>query len=615
MRSQVCRTFFFISFWTVIYIPLFAQDGNDSTTNRIDSFLLNQKGLLGKLVKNIVANKPIPLSAPVRNDLLFIKFNGKIIRNITIKRLDFGIPITDTSKRFKNTLTQWASDFHHKTKEEVIRNNLFFKKGDKLIPYLVADNERHLRDLPYLQDATISVKSAGRDSVDVVILTKDVLSLGGSYRMHNTTKMSLALSEDNIAGTGHEFLVRGFFDDKRDSKFGSGAQYTGRNIGGSFINWYGGYISFHKNFNTGLQNEETAYTGFVRPLVNPYMRFTYAAEAAWHNTNDVYASDSLYEMDNKYRYYNYDAWIGWNTGAFKIPGGKNKDNRLRTVLGLRYLRQHFMEVPFKYQHQYYYQYANQQATLASVTIFRQDFYKAQYVYGFGRNEDIPEGADLSLATGWTKKAGIERPYVGIDIQRYFFTARESYFNYTLKADGYLHHKQIEDINLLANVEYFSRLLHFGKWKQRSFVNAGITHQPDRVLNEPLFLQSDFGLREWRSDTLLAGNTRITVKAESVFFVPWNLANFRFAPFAFGNFCIFTPTAKKFSHSDLYSSIGGGIKTRNESLIFKSMELRAYFFPQKNFFNEYWRFEFNANIRFKYTRQFVKKPDFINVNVM
>jgi hypothetical protein len=604
---------FSIGFWAFC-LASSAQE-EDSTTYRLDSFLLNQKGLLGKLARNIVADKPIPLHAPVRNDLLFIRFKGKFIRNIIIKRLDFGVPLSDTSKRFKNKLTQWANDLHHKTREDVIRNNLFFKRGDKLVPYLVADNERNLRDLPYLQDATISIMRAGRDSVDILILTKDVLSIGGSFRMHNTTRMSIALSEDNLAGTGHELLVRSFFDDKRNPKFGYGAEYTARNIDGSFINWYGGYLSFHKNFNTGSQNEEMISTGFVRPLVNPYMKFTYAAEAAWHNTNDVYESDSLYELNNRYRYYNYDAWIGWNTGAFKLSAVLNKDNRMRTLLGLRYLRQHFSEVPFKYQSQYNYGYANLQAVLASITIFRQDFYKAQYVYGFGRNEDIPEGADLSLTAGWTKKAGVERPYIGIDIQRYFFTARESYFNYTLKADGHLHHKRIEDVNLLVNVDYFSRLLHFGKWKQRNFVSAGVAYQPSRVLNEPLFLQSDFGLREWHNDTLLPGNTRITLKAESVFFVPWNLANFRFAPFAFGNLCLFTPVTRKFSHSDWYNSLGGGIRTRNESLIFETMELRAYFFPQKNFFNEYWRFEFNTNIRFKYNRQFVKKPDFVNVNVM
>ena len=129
------------------------------------------------------------------------------------------------------------------------------------------------------------------------------------------------------------------------------------------------------------------------------------------------------------------------------------------------------------------------------------------------------------------------------------------------------------------------------------------------------LQSDFGVREWRSDTLITGDTRITLKMESVFFSPFNLANFRFAPFAFANVCLFTPVDDKFSHSKWYNSLGGGIKTRNESLVFETMEIRAYYFPQGNFTGEYWRLEFNTNIRFKYNRQFVKKPDFVNVNGM
>jgi hypothetical protein len=523
---------------SLIIIQSYAQ--NDSSINKIDSFLMHQKGLLGKLARNLMADKPIASSAPVRNDLLFMKYKGKFIRNIVIKRLDFGTPLTDTGRHFKNTFTQLASDFHHKTREDVIRNNLFFKPGDQFIPYLISDNERQLRDLPYLHDAEISVKNAGSDSVDIVIVTKDVLSIGGSYEMQATTKMSLAVSEDNLGGTGDKFLLRGFFDNKRDPKFAYGTEYTSRNLGGSFIDWNGGYLNFNRNYTNGFQNEEMVYTGLKRPLVNPYVKFTYAAQAAWHITHDVYKSDTLYETNNRYRYYNYDAWIGWNTGAFKLSADVNKDNRMRTMLGLRYLQQSFGRVPLKYEGQYYYQFADLKAILSSITIFRQDFYKAQNVYGFGRNEDIPEGADLSLTTGWTKKSGSNRPYMSLNLQRYFFTARESYFNYTLKADGYLQHKQLEDINLLFNVDYFSRLIRMGnKWKQRSFVSAGIAHQVKRVLDEPLFLQSDFGVREWHADTLIAGDTRITLKAESVFFVPWRLAKFSFAPFAFGNLCLFT----------------------------------------------------------------------------
>ena len=604
------RKIFFLLFLMAAAVSLCAQE--DSTANSFDSFLLRRKGLLGKLARSIVTDQAISANVPARNDLLWRQYKGKVIRNISVRRLDFGIPISDTASQFKSTLTRWANHLHHKTREQVIRNNLFFKKGDRLVPVLVADNERHLRDLPYLQDARISITRVTRDSVDILVLTKDVLSIGGSYRMHSTQRMSIAISEDNLDGTGHELLFRTLYDNTRDPKFGSGAEYTARNIKGSFIDGYAGFLSYNKNFNTGTQNEEWGYAGFVRPLVNPYMKFTYAAEAAWHNTQNVYAKDSVYETDHRYRYYNYDAWIGWNSGAFKIFR-VNKDNRMRTLVGLRYLQQNFTEVPFKYQDQYHYSYADLSAVLSSLTVFRQDFYKTQYVYGFGRNEDIPEGADLSLTAGWTKKAGIERPYLGIDLQRYFFTARESYFNYILKADGYLRHGHMEDINLLFSVDYFSRLLRIGAWKERNFITASIAHQPERILNEPLFLQSDFGLREWRNDTLNTGDSRATIKGEAVFFTPWNLANFHFAPFIFGNLCMFTPINEKFSRSDWYSSYGGGIRTKNESLIFETIEFKAYFFPRKNFLGDHWRLEFNTHIRFKYNRQFIKKPDFTNVN--
>lgn len=579
----------------------------------MDSFLLNRKGLLGKLAKNIMAHQTIAEGVPLRNDLVFIRYEGKVIRNIQVRRLDFGTPITDTSSHFKNKLTQLAKDFHRTTREQVIRNNLFLKKGDKLVSHILADNERHLRDLPYLLDAKIAVMYATADSVDILVLTKDVLSIGGSYQMHNTQKMSVGISEDNLGGWGHELLLRTLFDNIRNPKFGYGAKYTARNIKGSFIDADMGYLSYNNNFNTWKENEELMYTGFVRPLVNPYMKFTYAAEAAWHNTANVYSTDSLYETAQKYRYYNYDAWIGWNAGAFKIFGN-NKDNRLRTLIGLRYLQRNFSEVPIQFLHQYNYQYADLRAVLSSITIFRQDFYKTQYIYGFGRNEDIPEGADISFTAGWTRKSGVERPYFGLDIQRYFFTRNESYFNCTLKADGYWRQRQSEDVNILFNVDYFSRLMHLGTtWKERNFISADIAHQSRLILNEPLFLQSDFGLREWRNDTVTLGNTRATLKIESVFFTPWNLANFRFAPFAFANVCMFTPMEQKISRSNWYNSYGGGLRTRNESLIFETLEFKAFFFPNKNFFGDYWRLEFNTNVRFKFNRQFIKKPDFVNAN--
>ncbi|WP_332700055.1 hypothetical protein, partial [Halalkalibacter lacteus] len=75
----------------------------------------------------------------------------------------------------------------YKTRAWVVHNNLFFREHDRLSPYLLANNERYLRDLPYMREARILVWPVRvNDSVDVIVITKDVLSIGGSIAMRNS---------------------------------------------------------------------------------------------------------------------------------------------------------------------------------------------------------------------------------------------------------------------------------------------------------------------------------------------------------------------------------------------------------------------------------------------
>ena len=75
------------------------------------------------------------------NEADFRKYDGFIIRNINIVRYPFGITIGDTTKRLNNSLTKMANYLHPLTQTRIIRKNFFFKKGDKLKPFLMADNE------------------------------------------------------------------------------------------------------------------------------------------------------------------------------------------------------------------------------------------------------------------------------------------------------------------------------------------------------------------------------------------------------------------------------------------------------------------------------------------
>ena len=581
----------------------------------LDDFLKTRKGLFGRMIKNLRrdTNEVLQANDLKRNDVVYKKFEGYIIRHIRIRDLHFGIPLADTSLKVVTTLTRLANKVHHITRTSVIRNNLFFNENDSLLPYLMADNETFLRQLPYLQDATINVVpvKGSSDSVDVYVIVKDLFALGGSVRSLGLKNTDIEIKEDNFSGYGNSIGLQGLYDNTRRKHFGAGINYIQRNIGGSFIDVGAGYQSFYPNIN-GLKEENIYYVGFIKPLIHRYMRWTYQFNAAYHSTRNMYSSDSIYLTDIRYRFYNFDAWAGYNINSKGIAT-RAEDRILRKLVALRIIHQNFQDLPGKYSSLYSWRYANLTGILGSLSFYRQNFYKTQYIYAFGRNEDIPEGLNLTLTLGYTKKQNLTRPFIGFNYQRSSFNLKKNYFSYTLRAEGYLHNKKIDDVNLLGGIDYFDHLKAMGpKWKQRTFISLGIAKQINTILNEPLYFDSQFGLREFKNGDV-GGSLRAAVKAESVFFSPWSIASFRFAPFIFGNTGLFSPYNTTLSTSNIYSSVGGGIRTRNESLIFGTLEFRGYYFLKKNFYNQNYRFDISTNITFKNNTQLVLRPDFVQVN--
>jgi hypothetical protein len=572
---------------------------------------------LGKVINNFKKDSTeVDYAAQFKtNEAAFIPFEGLIIRNIVIERIPFGFSIGDTSRKLINSLTRLANNLHHITKTRVVRKNLFFREGDSLRPYLMADNERFLRQLLYFQDAQFFVTRTGpgSDSVDVFVEVKDVFSLGGAINSLGLKQSSIEFREDNFAGSGNSAIAYTLYDDKRKNDFAFGGEYNSRNVGGSFMDAKIGYQSFYPAI-TGVKEDNNYYIDLHKPLVNRYMLWTYEFSAAYHATTNLYNRDSVYFSDVHYRYYNIEAWAGYNVDA-RDYSEEEESTKLRKLIGLRYLDQRFLDVPGKYESVYDWKYPTINAALASVTFYRQNFYKTKYIYGFGRNEDIPEGLLLTLTAGYTERQNAKRPFIGFNFERYHFNKQENYISYKIAAEGYLHASAIEDLNLMGSLFYFDHLKSIGKkWKQRFFLNFDLAQQVNTVFNQPLFANSQFGLPEYGNEVInnerVGGALRSTGKVESEFFSPWSVVAFRFAPFVFTDVSVFSPYSYQ---TKVLSSVGGGIRTRNESLIFGTIELKTYYFPQKNFYNERFRFSLSTNVIFKYNNQFVKKPDFIQIN--
>lgn len=596
--------------------PLSTRAQADTGRLSIEDIILRQKGIVRDLARILLADTSTPeVQGVSRTDKKFQRYDGKIIRFILVLTTEFGYAVADTNKKIKTALRSLSNAFHHRTRDFVIRNNLFFLEHDKLLPFVLADNERHLRDLPFVRDAFIRVRPVrgSRDSVDVIVFSKDVLTIGGSFRMHSSESVSFAVKEENLFGNGDRIVGESLFDIMRKQKFGYGFEYVRRNVAGTFIDGTLGYTNAAKAYNNGKRQEQIAYFKLIKPLVSRNMKWTYGSELEWHKTQNFYNTDSIYKNDLKYRYNIIDAWTTLNIDAAKLDNSNDKA-RIRRLLGLRVVQQNFMDKPLRYTNQYSYSYADFKAVLASISIFRQVFYKTQFIYGFGRNEDVPEGMEASFTSGRTKKNGRVRPYTGINFQRYHFTARQHYFNYSLGVGSYLYKGKMEDIDLLAKLDYFSRLYHpEGKWKQRIFFSTSIARQFNSLLNEPLLPGKEFSPGEI-TNTAFGGNTRLTAKAESVFFSPWSVLFFRFAPFVFGNATyIDWNTENNIPVPKFNMALGGGIRIRNESLIFGTTEFRGIYFPRKNLRNESWRVEVNTNIRFKYNQEFIKRPELVKVN--
>jgi hypothetical protein len=563
-------------------------------------FLAKKKGLLGIIGRNLSTYNTG--DAPVKVENPFLRYRGKIIRSVQTIRLGFEYNFEDTTRIKDNFGIKVGKQLHKNTADKVIRNNLFFDEGQPLHPYLMADNERYLRDLVYIRDARILVDNVegSADSVDVVVITKDVFSIGAKLLLNSKERGRGEITEENFLGSGTRLQVSSYHDNERFPKTGVGAEFTRRNIGGSFIDWVSGYRDYRYAFTSGRNQETVVYTRIEKPLVTPYIATTGALEWSYQRTRNVYDSDSLYQYDYRYAYYNIDAWFGYSLNSRRALSA-DKEMRVHRFVTLRAFKQHFINEPVKYKTVYDYRFADFTGLLSSFNIFKQVFYKTNFIYGFGRNEDVPEGFNIALTGGYITKQNIKRPYAGLNVSVSEFKKKGFYSNYIMRLGGYFYRNRFEDVDLLLSADYFTRLMKLSStWYHRIFFSTAITAQANPVLNY-------FNNGTFNSDL------RTTVKAEAVFYNTSRVLGFRFAPFLFTDACMIKPTKQNLTQSDLFTAVGGGIRTRNENLILGTVELKGYYYPRVVGDMRNWKVELNSNIRFRYLSSFISRPDVINPN--
>jgi len=545
-----------------------------------------------------------------KNEWPFLPHQGKGIRHILIKEFGFDKSLTDTAKEINYFGKDFIKHLHRITRERIIRNNLFIKEKTALNANVVADNERYLRSLKYIHDARILVDTIANepDSIDLIIVTKDFLSLTFQFDNATKEKFKAETGDVNLMGTAQSIRVTTLLEKSRTPHFGYELLYEKNSIANTFINATISYSTINADLYDGTLDEHTWHIALERPLVSQYLHVAGAIKLAHSQTSDNYSKpDSLFY---NYHYDTYDAWFGYNVGIRKFLFLKSVLNR--QFISIRYFRNKFNQAPYQVKDGYNFRFNDQEAILAQFTFFRQNFYKTNYVFGFGITEDVPYGYNIALTTGWYKQSHMERLYTGIDANHYVVTDQGYVRQYFLRAGTFLNGSKFQDAAVLIGVSTFSRVFSFRNLKIRQYLRFSYTKQFNRIGLEPLGINNVFGLQYISFDSA-SGNQRSSIHTEMFFFLKYKALGFKFAPFASADVAFFTPENKSSPNSGFYFGLGGGIRARNENILLGTIELRFMYFPRKSIQHNAFKITVDTNLHFRYNNSYVKEPDIIQVN--
>ena len=540
---------------------------------------------------------------------------GKKINHIYIEHKKFSNYGFSDSSNYSNLLTNFANKFHNHTKEETIRKNLFFYENEYLNPLVIAYNEKWLRDLAYIQDARIIAIPLKMDTnfVDVYVITKDIFPFGASLQLKNANAYDASVTIENIKNEGNAFTLYQNFDIDRKTKNGVGFNYSARNILASFIDVNMGANTLGNNYANGASSSSSIYINGSRPLLNPLSKWTGGFEWSYSKNNNVFPdqwSDSLYNANLKYKMNHWDSWIGYqltnNTWKFNADA-------YRHFVQFRYLNNNFNSRPDNFNNLYDRNFYNIAAFLGSYTIFRQKIIRTQYLYGFGRNEDLPSGSSITLTMGKYKKEQYTLPYIGGQYESFTMQRNDRYKHFLLSAGTSYNEGQIIDFKMIASWEIIYKLHYLTSgYKYRNILNVSVAQTLKNKFNDALLINSIYGIPELSSERI-NGGTRISANWESILYNARSFFGFKQSPFVFANLTYIRSVDAPITRGEVYSAIGGGSRIRNESLIFGTIELKGFYFPRTHLQQSPWNLSITTNLRFKYNSSLLSRPDFVPIN--
>ena len=474
-------------------------------------------------------------------------FAGKTIGEIKINRQQ----VFDNDGRW---IERAANKTHMMTRERVIRRDLLFRPGDEFDPRLIVRTKQLIRSRDYISDIDITVEPDSLDStrVNLAITTRDSWTISADGAIHSEGRTMVALSDANIFGTGNSLKFMTNFNRKDFAYGGNMVEYEIPNVLGTFYTaeFNAGRSFYSSTLDLGLRKE------FLKPT-DYEIGLTY---------NDIKDKRYLIDRDSSLlvKERNLDVWGGYSRLLKKIDAsiyltGRYNYSRVsrRPEVGPRLN-------PALH---------DQDALLMGLGLYREKFYTANMIYGFGRREYLAAGYKAEITGGYTWGEFSDDIYFGTTFEAGGFCplgyimGSATLGSYIDPVDG-MWQRSAVDIDL----RWFSNLFLVRRSRIRQFLSFNYTQGWNRWdgSDESIRFTKENGLQALKEYAI--GTNRMILNTETVLFSPYQPLGFRIAFFGFADFGLLGYSPNIFKNN-FFTSFGVGVRLRNERLVFNTIQIR------------------------------------------
>lgn len=536
-----------------------------------------KKKLLKGLDKTLIyisylSYKDRTVDRPLKGIPEFEPYAGMFVRNIDIQVLDpYGVTIEQPHNDHYNRFQKFANRIQIKTRDWVIRNELLFKHGDRVVPVLFADTEKNLWQRNTFKDVKIFMRpvDGSDDLVDVVVMVQDMWSWSLNTSLEYN-RIAAGIQFNNFLGLPQSISAWASLNYRKDNLWSVYGNYSYNNIRSSHIDARVSYE--YSNFTKG---------GSIR-----IRRNFFSANSRWagHLKAGIYRESNA--LPNSFGpsiptnvFYNWqDVWLA---SSHKLPGKLGqKYDLLRFILSARMYRNNYIARPFKRSPDGAQTFIDRTYFLGSMGFANWNYYVDHSVYYLGQAEYFSRGLNGALILGFDYDEELQkRFYSGLQLEYGKRINKLGYYNLRASYGGFTKKNTYQQVLLRFEHNFYSNAIKLGrKFMMRQFISAGINLGFNRPIGKELVLNNSSGMRGIFTN-YIRGTRNYVFNFETDVYPTFKVLGFTSSVFAFANLAI----SQKGSLKDyqLKQAYGAGLRLRNMGLGIGSFEIMFVYYPDLN----------------------------------